>query len=324
MSVKSKAPPPVYKPASTRVAAPSVYRPPQTANPSAQLKPGQNFRIETRSKPPTYCLQQVHGGLQLKASNNFRVENRPAPPVYRPQQPGVPAVQQKLPAASLQPQYQKHGFRSAEPIVQKNPRVTPTASTPPAQCSATPCVQMSKSYGKHGQLPGRLSRLTGAAAEAASIALHKWKQGKGMKGESVTKKGEDKEMEWSIVVALVKKYGGQLYHEGGYSKDELRQAHMALLSREDQEWFNLPQAPKSPPPPPKIKPVFEQEDIPMLIGAGYSQGMSIRSLARKFGRTRRQVREILGNPNNQETPEWAEVAVNRESIGSFEDGRFTI
>lgn len=47
-------------------------------------------------------------GVQLKPANNFRMETRPAPPVYRPQQAGVSATQQKPQAAPVQqqPQYE--------------------------------------------------------------------------------------------------------------------------------------------------------------------------------------------------------------------------
>lgn len=57
--------------------------------------------------PPVYKPQQSsNSGVQLKPANNFRMETRPAPPVYRPQQAGTSATQQKPQAASVQPQSQ--------------------------------------------------------------------------------------------------------------------------------------------------------------------------------------------------------------------------
>src|SRR6267154_2369311 len=55
--------------------------------------------------PPVY--RPVAGGhsAQLKPSNNFRLESRPAPPVFRPRQPGAPS-QPKMQTPSVQTQSQ--------------------------------------------------------------------------------------------------------------------------------------------------------------------------------------------------------------------------
>lgn len=104
MTFNPKAPP-VYKPTSQKVAAPSIYRPQQANHSSAQLKPAANFRTETRPAPPVYRPQQFQRDLQPKAGN-LSVETRPAPPVYRPQQRGIPVAQRKSQPAFLQPQSQ--------------------------------------------------------------------------------------------------------------------------------------------------------------------------------------------------------------------------
>lgn len=68
--------PPVYKPKIARSAAPPVYLPHPAIASSAQLKP----------------------------SNNIRLETRPAPAVYRPQRAGASATQRKPRASSGQPE----------------------------------------------------------------------------------------------------------------------------------------------------------------------------------------------------------------------------
>ena len=79
--------PPVYKPTLPRLAAPPVYRPNQVNAPSAQLKPGANFKLETRPAPPVYRPgEAATPTTQLKPANSFRLETRPAPPVFHPQQ----------------------------------------------------------------------------------------------------------------------------------------------------------------------------------------------------------------------------------------------
>ncbi len=62
--------------------------------------------------PPVY--RPVVGGhsAQLKPSDNFRLETRPAPPVFRPQQSGAPS-QPKMQAPSVQPQSQ---YEVAPPV----------------------------------------------------------------------------------------------------------------------------------------------------------------------------------------------------------------
>lgn len=93
MRIPPKAPP-VYKPTSPRLAAPSAYRPNQINGPSAQLKAANNFKLETRPAPPVYRPQQGQSGLQPKPSASFRVETRPAPPAYKAQEV-TPVLQSK-------------------------------------------------------------------------------------------------------------------------------------------------------------------------------------------------------------------------------------
>lgn len=76
MDLHSKAPQ-VYKPIERRFAAPPVYRPAQPGISTAQLKP----------------------------ANQLKLETRPAPPVYQPQQTNTP-TQPKTPSPSMQPQVQ--------------------------------------------------------------------------------------------------------------------------------------------------------------------------------------------------------------------------
>lgn len=108
MGVPPKAPP-VYKPVPPRLAASRVHRPSQA--PIRQLKPANNFRLETRPAPPVYrpqpvvtqpraahrggssthcagpaTVSHVQSGVQPKPVNNFRLETRPAPPVYLPEE----------------------------------------------------------------------------------------------------------------------------------------------------------------------------------------------------------------------------------------------
>src|SRR5690242_8748423 len=85
MGISPKAPP-VYKPPLPRLAAPPVYRPNQGNGPSAQLKPANHFRLETRPAPSVYEPQQVQSGVQPISASPFKLETRPAPPVYRPQE----------------------------------------------------------------------------------------------------------------------------------------------------------------------------------------------------------------------------------------------
>lgn len=59
---------------------PPVYRPNQVNDPSAQLKPANNFRWEMRAAPPVYRPQQGGSpGLQSKPANNFRPRDPQAP-----------------------------------------------------------------------------------------------------------------------------------------------------------------------------------------------------------------------------------------------------
>lgn len=102
MSIPPKAPP-VYKPAATGVAAPSVYRPNQVNPPGVQLKSAKSFRLETRPAPPVYrpqqgdkpTGQQLASGVQRKSAISSKLETRPAPPIYRPQVTNSPGVQTK-------------------------------------------------------------------------------------------------------------------------------------------------------------------------------------------------------------------------------------
>jgi hypothetical protein len=96
-----------------------------------------------------------------------------------------------------------------------------------------------------------------------------------MKGDSVTLKEQLKEMEWSIVLSLVTRYGRELY-EAGYTKQQLQIARFQLMSPEDQEWFKLPEV-KAGPPRKK-----EWEGNPD----------SIRSQAKRLGKTRREIRAL--------------------------------
>jgi hypothetical protein len=167
------------------------------------------------------------------------------------------------------------------------------ATVQPKMANA-PAVQLARSA-KHGQIPGRLSRLSpGPAKDKASELLHHWKQSRGMKGASVTSRDESAELEFAMIVGLVKRYGSELYNEAHITKEELAAARFALLSREEQEWFNLPQAEPSPPPPPKVRPPLPaRELIPGLVRDGHGAGKSIRELARTYGVTRREVRGYL-------------------------------
>jgi hypothetical protein len=73
-----------FGPLPLRLAAPPIYRPNQVSAPSAQLKPANNFRLETRPAPPVYRPEQVQSGVQPKLANGFRVKKRPMPEVPRP------------------------------------------------------------------------------------------------------------------------------------------------------------------------------------------------------------------------------------------------
>ena len=117
--------PPVYKPTLSRLAAPPVYRPNQVNAPSAQLKPANSFRLETRPAPPVYRPQHVQPGVQLKPVNNFRLETRPTAPAYRPQErTGAAALQpQKLATASALPLLKSGGVRPALAPVATRPGV---------------------------------------------------------------------------------------------------------------------------------------------------------------------------------------------------------
>lgn len=105
----------MYKPAPQRVADPPAYQPSTASNPKVQLKPANNFRLETRPAPPVYrptnalssatvasSLQTTQiphktmigrqikvPALQLKhqqqLSRSASPSARPAPGVYRPQ-----------------------------------------------------------------------------------------------------------------------------------------------------------------------------------------------------------------------------------------------
>jgi GNAT superfamily N-acetyltransferase len=64
---------------------------------------------QTVAAPPVYRPQPANlPGVQLKPGGNFRLETRPAPAVYRPQQLGASTPQTKTQsgAASMQTQYQ--------------------------------------------------------------------------------------------------------------------------------------------------------------------------------------------------------------------------
>lgn len=94
--------PPVYKPVPPRLAAPPVYRPNQVSAPSAQLKP----------------------------ANSFRLETRPAPPVYRPQLGGSTATAKVKPPISVPPTplVPKHSVCTSIAIVQKPAPAIPLRS----------------------------------------------------------------------------------------------------------------------------------------------------------------------------------------------------
>lgn len=82
MSLPPKAPP-AYKPVPLRLAAPPVYRPNQVNAPSAQLKRGNQFRLEMRPAPTVYRPQQEgKTPMQPKTAMDC-LENRSAPPVYK-------------------------------------------------------------------------------------------------------------------------------------------------------------------------------------------------------------------------------------------------
>lgn len=89
MSLPPKAPP-VYKPTPLRLAAPPAYRPNQVNHAEAQLKPANNFRLETRPAPPAY-RPYIRLGVQPKTAKSFALETRPAPKPYQPYQqpPGI-------------------------------------------------------------------------------------------------------------------------------------------------------------------------------------------------------------------------------------------
>lgn len=77
---------------------------------SAQLKPANQFRLETRPAPPVYRPQQKqNSNVQAKVAVDFCLEKRSAPSAYRPQQaarssPSTPSlkppIQAKLPSPS--------------------------------------------------------------------------------------------------------------------------------------------------------------------------------------------------------------------------------
>jgi predicted GNAT family acetyltransferase len=206
---------------------------------------------------------------------------------------------------SLVGMYQKLGFRNAGVTQRGNPKMS-TSSAQAKLMPAPSCLQMAKSYGKHGQLPGRLSRLEGASREAASKALHKWKEGKGMKGDLVTKKDEAKDMEWSIVLALIGRYGRELY-SAGFTKQELQRARFDLMSSEEQEWFLLPEA---------VGPVVPAKKV------WSGDPNSIRSMAKRLHMSRRNVRALLNQMNDNSAPAWADVPVSQQEIGSFSGEKF--
>lgn len=101
MSVLPKAPP-VYKPIPLRLGAPPPFRQNQVNAPSAQLKPGSNFTLETRPAPPVYRPQKPQSSLQQKPNSSFQLETRPAPPVYSPQRKSQPDIQLKSPNFRLE------------------------------------------------------------------------------------------------------------------------------------------------------------------------------------------------------------------------------
>jgi hypothetical protein len=111
------------------LAAPPVYRPNQVNAPTAQLKPANHFRLETRSAPPVYRPQQAQSRMQPKSANNFSLELRPAPPVYRPQQAGPPAAQEK-PLAGTRMLTGQQEFRNAGYTQRENPAIVNRAVQP--------------------------------------------------------------------------------------------------------------------------------------------------------------------------------------------------
>lgn len=90
--------PPVYRLSLQSVAGPPVYRLHQVNRAATQLKPANNFRLETRPAPPVYRPNQADAAsAQLKPANNFRLEIRSAPLVYRPQTNLLTANREPMP-----------------------------------------------------------------------------------------------------------------------------------------------------------------------------------------------------------------------------------
>lgn len=126
MNFNPKAPQ-VYKPTSQKAAGPPVYRPQQIAgvpsvhrpqhNTAAQLKPANNFRLETRPAPPVYRPQQAQSRVQPKSANNFRVEKRPPPKVPMPTSAGPVerlGIQARLRVPAVTPRTGVAGYQRAD------------------------------------------------------------------------------------------------------------------------------------------------------------------------------------------------------------------
>jgi hypothetical protein len=210
----------------------------------------------------------------------------PSPPTSaRPPMPGS----SQLPNARPQP-----GTRVVQPKVSTSQRVVHTVTGIATAPRFPNTIQRSSGkHAHHGQLFGRLARLPpGPSKDAASTALHQWKQAKGYRGESVTGRERD-ELEWSIVLSLVTKYGRELLN-AGYSADDLRRARYDLLSDNDKAFFALPRvriAPPPPKPPPPPQPTVAA--LPGIVRGEHAGGTSIRKLAKRYRLTRNQVRDLV-------------------------------
>ncbi len=111
MNLNRKAPP-VYKPASRKIAAaPPVYHP-QAANQVPQPKRSNSF-VESRPAPPVYRPNEIKNtNIQRKSDGNSSLERRLGPPVYRPQSSAAPANLQRK---QLPPRAQA-GASSGKPV----------------------------------------------------------------------------------------------------------------------------------------------------------------------------------------------------------------
>ena len=237
--------------------------------------------MNSRNKftPPAHVVQQKAnhnparpGWSGLKTVAPVR-PFAPSPPTSaRPTMPGS----SQLPNARPQP-----GPRVVQPMVATAPRFPNTIQ------------RSSGKHAHHGQLFGRLARLPlGPSKDAASTALHQWKQAKGYRGESVTGRERD-ELEWAIVLSLVTKYGRELLN-AGYSADDLRRARYDLLSDNDKAFFALPRVRIAPPPPkPPPPPQPTAAELPGVVRGAHAGGTSIRKLAKRYRLTRNQVRDLL-------------------------------